>query len=47
VSKFFGGNPQIGGGTEATTPKLTMPKLEAPGAVQLKGGPAKKKKEGC
>jgi rhodanese-related sulfurtransferase len=47
VSKFFGGNPQIGGGTEATAPKLTMPKLEAPGAVQPKGVAAKKKKEGC
>jgi len=47
VSKFFGGAPQLGGTTEAATPKLSMPKLEAPAGVQTKVAPGKKKKEGC
>jgi hypothetical protein len=47
VSKFFGGNPQVGGAGGAETPKLVMPKLEAPSGVQTKAGAAKKKKEGC
>ena len=47
VSKFFGGTPQSGGTSEAATPKLSMPKLDAPAGSQSKAAPAKKKKEGC
>jgi rhodanese-related sulfurtransferase len=47
VSKFFGGTPQSGGGTDVTAPKLSMPKLEAPAGVQAKPATGKKKKEGC
>ncbi|MCX6143653.1 MAG: rhodanese-like domain-containing protein [Ignavibacteriales bacterium] len=47
VSKFFGGAPQSGGTTDAATPKLAMPKLEAPAGAQSKAAPTKKKKEGC
>ncbi len=47
VCKFFGGTPQTGTGTEATAPKLVMPKLEGPATVQPKAGTTKKKKEGC
>jgi rhodanese-related sulfurtransferase len=47
VSKFFGGAPQSGGTAEAATPKLSMPKLEAPAGSQSKTAVTKKKKEGC
>ena len=47
VSKFFGGTPQSGGAAESATPKLSMPKLEAPAGAQSKAAPGKKKKEGC
>jgi len=47
VSKFFGGTPQSGGTAEAATPKLSMPKLEAPTGSQSKTSATKKKKEGC
>jgi len=47
VSKFFGGTPQSGATLEAATPKLSMPKLDAPAGAQSKAPPAKKKKEGC
>lgn len=47
VSKFFGGTPQSGGTVGAETPKLAMPKLEAPSGTQPKPAAAKKKKEGC
>ena len=47
LSKFFGGNPQVGGVAEATTPKMALPKLESPAGSQPKATAAKKKKEGC
>lgn len=47
VSKFFGGTPQVGGLAASDSPKLVMPKLEAPQGIQPKAGAPKKKKEGC
>ncbi len=47
MSKFFGGNPQIGGSAETATTKMAMPKLESPTGAQPKATAGKKKKEGC
>jgi hypothetical protein len=47
LSKFFGGNPQVGGSTETTTTKMALPKLESPTSTQPKSAAGKKKKEGC
>ena len=47
LSKFFGGNPQIGGAAETATPKMALPKLESPAGAQPKATAGKKKKEGC
>jgi rhodanese-related sulfurtransferase len=47
VSKFFGGTPQSVAGTDVSTPKLSMPKLEAPAGALAKPTTGKKKKEGC
>jgi rhodanese-related sulfurtransferase len=47
LSKFFGGNPQVGGAAEAATPNMALPKLESPTGSQPKATAGKKKKEGC
>ena len=45
VSKFFGGQPQVGGGEEQT--KRETPKLKAPPKVTVKKKRKKKSREGC
>ncbi len=47
VCAFFGGTPQTGSGVETAAPKMVMPRLDGPSAVQPKAGATKKKKEGC
>jgi len=48
VSKFFGGNPQVGGTAAAqNAPTMALPKLEASQGAQPKAAAGKKKKEGC
>lgn len=47
LSKFFGGNPQVGGTANAATPNMALPKLESPTGAQPKAVAGKKKKEGC
>ena len=44
VSKFFGGQPQVGGGEEI---KRETPKLKAPPKVPVTKKRKKKSREGC